>query len=126
MSFKPIDGNMIDLARYEREQDALEAADMYLEAAQIETANSLFDGYFANNHAVIDEVNQRLMDEDASDNLINKLREAGTVECERPIMGRGCEVWPAYSKLIEAVCMEIAQGQKTIEDLERFRLDMGV
>lgn len=120
------DGNLAALRAYEREQDDLEAADLHLEAQQVETANDLFDGYFTKNYAVIDEINQHLMDADASDNLINALRQAGTIECERPVMGRGCEVWSTYRKLIDAVCTEIAQGKKTIGDLERFRLDMGV
>ena len=121
-----IDGNTAALNAYQKEQDALEAADLHLEAAQVETANDLFDGYFTKNYSVIDEVNDALLDTDTADNLINKLREAGTVECERPVMGRGCEVWPAYRNLIDAVCLEIAQRYETIGELERFRLDMGV
>ena len=120
------DGNLAALRAHEREQDALEAADLELEAAQVETANDLFDGYFTKNYAVIDEVNDALLDTDTTDNLINKLREAGTAECQRPVMGRGCEVWPVYKNLIDAVCLEIAQRCKTMEELERFRLDMGV
>ena len=110
----------------DRDADDQAKADLHLEAAQVETANDIFDGYFTKNYSVIDEVNDALLDTDTADNLINKLREAGTVECQRPVMGRGCEVWPAYRNLIDAVCLDIAQRYETLDELERFRLDMGV
>jgi len=120
------DGNLAALNAYQREQDALEAADLELEAAQVETANDLYDAYFTNKQDVIDEVDDALTDTLTTGNLINKLREAGTVECQRPVMGRGCELWDAYRKLIDAVCLEIAQRCETMEELERFRLDFNL
>ncbi len=115
------DGNLAALRQYEREQDALEAADLNIEALQLSLAIDLFEAYATKNYAVIDEVNDSLTDTDVTDNLINKLREAATKECKRPKMGRGCLLYSAYEKVVDLVCRDIAQRYTTEGEIEAAR-----
>ncbi len=115
------DGNLAALHQYEREQDALEAAGLNIEALQLSLSIDLFEAYVTKNHAVIDEVNDSLTDSDVIDNLIDKLREAVTEECKRPEMGRGCLLYSAYEKVVDEVCRDIAGRYTTGGEIEAAR-----
>lgn len=120
------DGNLAALHQYERDQDALESADLKIEVMQHNLAIDLWEAYVTKNYAVIDEVNDSLTDSDVIDNLIDKMREAVTEECKWPKMGRGCLLYSAYEKVVDEVCRDIA-GRYTDEDeIERFRREFGI
>ena len=61
MSFEPIDGNMLDLARYEREQDKLDQQEAELTRARAALAEDMIEAYFSGNQAVIDWITDDLM-----------------------------------------------------------------
>ena len=61
MAFEAIDGNMIDLARYEREQAKLDQQEMELTRARAALAEDMIDAYFSGNKAVIDWITDDLM-----------------------------------------------------------------
>lgn len=97
-----------------------------VERMRRELAIDLWEAYVTGNHAVIDEVNDSLLDTDTTDNLINKLREASTEECQRPKMGRGCLMYSAYEKVIDAVCRDIAGRYTTEGEIEDARRAFGI
>lgn len=110
-----IDGNLAALRAYEREQDALDAADMALDEARQEFSNDLFDAYFGKNYAAIDEVDDSLTDTDTMDNLLKKLRDNWTTD--------GMEFRTAYMKVVAETCDQIAKGA---DDVDEFRREFGL
>lgn len=115
------DGNLAALNAYLREQDAIYEGDAKLESMIQDLAIDMYEAYVTGNHSVIDEVDGRLTDTDVTDNLISKLREAATEECKRPKMGRGCLLYSAYEKVIDAVCRDIAGRYTTESQIEAAR-----
>ncbi len=120
------DANTASLNAYQREQDEAEAADLNIESLQLSLAIDLFEAYVTKNYAVIDEVNDSLTNTDTTDNLINKLREAVTEECKRPKMGRGCLLYSAYEKVVDAVCRDIAGRYETEGEIDAAREGFGL
>lgn len=110
----------------DRTADEQEGADLNTEALRLQLAIDLFEGYVAKNYAVVDEVNAMLLDVDTTDNLINKLREAVTEECQRPKMGRGRLLYSAYEKVVDAVCKDIAGRYTTVDEFESAREEFGL
>lgn len=109
------DGNLAALAAYEREQDALAAADEALEQAQADLSDGLFEAYFnGKEHAVL-EVNDQLTEEKYTDRLI---------ELNREYFNRPIEYHDQYRELIIEICDSIANGYNDIEDVERAGLDL--
>lgn len=111
------DGNLAALRAYEREQDALDAADMALDEARQEFSNDLFDAYFGKNYAVIDEVEELAAEEDAINNLLKKLRDAYP-----SASGVTC----AYRDFIAAICDEIAERAEDFAAVDNHRRDYGL
>lgn len=110
----------------DRTEDESAKADLNTEALRLQLAIDLWEGYVTKNYAVVDEVNALLMDTETTDNLINKLRQAVTEECKRPKMGRGCLMYSAYEKVIDAVCKDIAGRYTTVDEFEAAREGLGL
>lgn len=121
-----IDGNTAALNAYQREQDAIADGEIHLERLQQELADDMFDAYVTGNHSVIDEVNDGLLEMQTMDNMIDQLRYAMAVECQRPVMGRGCEIYDAYMKIISSVCEDIAKKCTTPDEFDKFRREYGI
>lgn len=102
----------------DRTADEAAETDLNTEALRLQLAIDLFEGYVTKNYAVVDEVNALLLDADTTDNLINKLREAITEECQRPKMGRGCLMYSAYEGVVDAVCRDIAGRYTNVDEFE--------
>ena len=118
-----VDGNMSALNAYQREQDALADGDEHLERLQQELADDMFDAYVTGNSNVIDEVDDALA---SHDTMIELMRKAMTKECQRPVMGRGCEVYDTYWKLLDSVCLDIAKRCSTPDEFDKFRVEYGL
>lgn len=118
-----IDGNTASLNQYQRHQDALADGEQHLEFMQQALSDDLFDAYVTKNYAVIDEINDALYGEDT---VVDQMREAMTKECERPVMGRGCEMYSAYLKIISEECDKLAKRCKTPDEFDRFRREFGL
>lgn len=112
------DGNLAALNAYQREQDAIADGEIHLERLQQELADDMFDAYVTNNGAVIDEVNDALA---SDERMIVLMRKAMTKECQRPVMGRGCELYDTYWKLLDSVCLDIAKRCTTPDEFDKFR-----
>lgn len=118
-----VDGNMITLNRYQREQDALADGEEYLENLQQELADDMFDAYVTGNSNVIDEVDDALA---SDERMITWMRKAMAKECQRPVMGRGCELYDTYWKLLDSVCLDIAKRCETPDQFDGFRVEYGL
>lgn len=101
------DGNLAALRGYEREQDRLEAQDEAERQARQDISDSLFDAYATGNSEVVDEVHARLED---FDSLLPRLQKAMQLECTRPVMGRGPEIYDALLKLVSEACDDMAEA----------------
>ena len=103
------DGNLAALAAYEREQDALAAADEALEQAQTDLSEGLFDAYFNGKENAVLEVNDQLTEEKHLDRLI---------ELNREYFNRPIEYHDQYRELIIEICDSIAARHDSIDDVE--------
>ena len=112
------DGNLAALNAYQREQDAIADGEEYLERLQQELADDMFDAYVTGNSNVIDEVDDALASDERK---IVLMRKAMTKECQRPVMGRGCELYETYWKLLDSVCLDIAKRCTTPDEFDKFR-----
>lgn len=101
------DGNLAALSAYEREQDALYAADQAHEQAISELADDLFDAYITGDADVIDEVDDWLRDYPWTE----RVRAAMAKECELPVMGRGGFMYKIGQAAIREACEAIANGR---------------
>lgn len=108
------------------EAEAADKADEAREQMQMELSGDLFDAYVLGNSDVIDEVDDSLTDTDTAENLLNKLRVAMGKECDKLPSKRGSDVHAAYQQVISAVCDDIASGYDTVDEVERFRREMGL
>src|SRR5690554_1419701 len=99
------DGNLAALRAYEREQDALAAADQAHEAAISELADDLFDAYILGDQDVIDEVDDWLRDYPWTE----RVRAAMVKECELPVMGRGGFMYKMGQAAISEACEYVAK-----------------
>ena len=109
------DGNLAALAAYEREQDALAAADEALEQAQAGLSDGLFEAYFNGKENAVLEVNDQLTEEQYPDRLI---------ELNREYFNRPIEYHDQYREMIIEICDQIANGYDDIEEVERAGLDL--
>src|SRR5690554_2603845 len=107
MGFNNTDGNLSALRAYEREQDALAAAEQAYEDAGSELADDLFDAYITGDQDVIDEVDDWLRDYPWTE----RVRAAMAKECELPVMGRGGFMYKAGQAAISEACEAIAKGR---------------
>jgi hypothetical protein len=101
------DGNLAALRSYEREQDALAAADQAHEDAISELADELFDAYITGDADVIDEVDDWLRDYPWTD----RVRAAMVKERELLVMGRGGAMYKMGQAAISEACEAIAKGR---------------
>lgn len=112
-----IDGNTSALNQHQREIDDDSGSELALEKARQEFSNDLFDGYFEKNYAVIDDVEERIAEEDALNILLRRLRDAhpsaSAVTC-------------AYKDFISSACDEIAARPGSLKELEAHRRDYGL
>ncbi len=99
------DGNLAALRAYEREQDALAAAEHAHEAAISELADDLFDAYITGDADVIDEVDDWLRDYPWTE----RVRAAMFKECELPVMGRGGFMYKLGQQAISEACEYVAK-----------------
>ena len=115
------DGNLAALNAWQRDQDAIEAGDLHLEKLQQELADDIYDAYITGNENAVNEVEDALTDAKTMANLLGRLRAAMEKESQRPVMGRGCEVYDTYWRLLDAVCLDIAKRSTTPEKMDQAR-----
>lgn len=106
MTFCPnTDGNLAALRAYEREQDALAAADQAHEDDISVLADDLFDAYIMGDSDIIAEVDDYL----ASYPWTERVRAAMVKECELPVMGRGGFMYKMGQTAISEACEYVAK-----------------
>lgn len=118
------DGNLAALRTYEREQDALQAADDYRQRLRQDLADDLFDKYVEGDEDIIMEVDERLLEMD--EEMFFKLRRAMMKECRKPVSDRGSDIYEAYWKLIDAACLEMVDSVEDDDDAYRMRNEYGI
>jgi hypothetical protein len=120
------DGNLAALNAWQREQDEIEAGELHLEKLQQELADDIYDAYITGSENAVNEVEDALTDTQTMGNLLGRLRAAMEKECQRPVMGRGGEVYDTYWRLLDAVCLDIAKRCTTPDELDQARRFYGV
>ena len=113
-----IDGNMRALDEYQKQVDGASASEIELEEEQSDLSNDIFEGYFNKNYAVIDEIENRLTDEDMVNVLMKSLRDSLTIE--------GKDIRSQYVKVVSDVCDELAKEKKDLASIEKFREEYDV
>lgn len=114
-----IDGNTAAINRKLREEDNLAAQEQQLEEAVEKLADDLFEAYFDDNSAVVDEVFDSIVNtDDIVTPLLDDLRANFTQD--------GYAMRTVYRKRIAQACEAIAGRCQDMEKVERYYREFGL